>query len=568
MAFDANQPSEVDGPSDSPRAPTRKELGAFYTPSFVSDILVNWAVVRPTDRILEPGFGGCGFIDSAIRRFSVLGQKRAEEFIFGCDVDPLAYTALNKMVTSETVEKQFPITDFMKTGLTTWPNNFSAVVGNPPYVSFQMIGAEARLKNQLILKNAGMPISARSSLWAYFVLHATTFLERGGRVAWVLPGSYLQADYAKEVRKHLESKFERIFVARIHERLFTKIGADEETVILLADGYSNAEATASVSYLEISSATDLETSVRDWDCIAQDEDSSLSCDSSCKMSLRALHDAAKPLFPTKKFSEICNVRIGVVSGDNPFFVMSTAEAVERGIPTNLLTPILSKYKDVSGLELLESDVAAAGQSTARCWLATRGDDEKKSDALSRYFNSYSLKKRDEVGTFKKRKIWHNVDDGKIPDAFWPVMRDVGPTLAINTARINCTNTIHRVFAKPGVSSDDLKLAAIGLLSTIGQLSAEMLGRHYGSGVLKHEPSDAMNVEIPWIANLSSEKIQLCFSAIDHLLRKGERKAAQKIADDFFKNSHKSITKEFINQCETRLKDIRIKRMPKTRLIIV
>ena len=69
------------------RNPNQKMLGAFYTPPALSDILVEWAVRNADDRVLEPGFGGCGFIESAFKRLAKLGASDPGSQIFGCDVD-------------------------------------------------------------------------------------------------------------------------------------------------------------------------------------------------------------------------------------------------------------------------------------------------------------------------------------------------------------------------------------------------------------------------------------------------------------------------------------------------
>ena len=51
----------------------RKELGAYYTPSALSQVMSDWAIRKPTDKILEPSFGGCGFLESCEK--SLMGNR-------------------------------------------------------------------------------------------------------------------------------------------------------------------------------------------------------------------------------------------------------------------------------------------------------------------------------------------------------------------------------------------------------------------------------------------------------------------------------------------------------------
>ena len=56
----------------------KKRLGAYYTPSEVTNILSNWAVRSGDDIILEPSFGGCNFLISALNRLKEFESVKPE----------------------------------------------------------------------------------------------------------------------------------------------------------------------------------------------------------------------------------------------------------------------------------------------------------------------------------------------------------------------------------------------------------------------------------------------------------------------------------------------------------
>ena len=43
----------------------RRILGAYYTPERLSQLLTDWAIRHVDDTVLEPSFGGCGFLATA-----------------------------------------------------------------------------------------------------------------------------------------------------------------------------------------------------------------------------------------------------------------------------------------------------------------------------------------------------------------------------------------------------------------------------------------------------------------------------------------------------------------------
>jgi hypothetical protein len=135
-------------------------------------------------------------------------------------------------------------------------------------------------------------------------------------------------------------------------------------------------------------------------------------------------------------------------------------------------------------------------------------------------------------TFGKRAIWHQPDDGRIPDAFFPYVLQQGPSLIINVAKTTCTNSVHRLFFKKNLSLIEMRLAAISMLTSYSQLSAEVEGRTYGVGALKLEPSDAKRIKMILPRRFSMQEVKSTFKQIDDLTRSGKAYEATEVADSF------------------------------------
>ncbi len=174
----------------------KKRRGVFYTPDKLSVALAGWAIRSPGDRVLEPGFGGCGLLEAAAARLTALGKGGAEKNIFGCDVDQTAFKHLSRAF-GEVPAGNFLKEDFLKLVPDAFPGQrFDAILSNPPYVSHHNMFGVQRRSAFALTEAGGFPGGKRASLWAYFVWHGLQFLRRGGRAAWVLPGSLLNTDYS------------------------------------------------------------------------------------------------------------------------------------------------------------------------------------------------------------------------------------------------------------------------------------------------------------------------------------------------------------------------------------
>ena len=508
----------------------RRKLGAFYTPERLSQILSHWAIQSASDTVLEPSFGGCGFLQSARERLVELGSRNPRAQIYGCDVDPIAFQYLADVLGAPVDLARFVQADFLTVAPGgDWPQAFSAILANPPYIPYQNLEGDRR-RELSSRKGLISGVGGRASLWAYFIAHAVSFLAPGGRMAWVLPGAFLQADYAKPIRDYLSSSFSRVAAVVLRERIFLEEGTDEETIILLADGHLNPGTGAGVELAEAKTLPDLVDLIEKWDAGSWTPNrpgsrpAALSLDLQQRSELSAIDSSEF----CKSLGEIANVQIGLVTGANEFFVLSRKAVEAAGLLIDDCTPILAKFLAAQGIKYTADDHENYLVEGGRGYLvgsASRGLNAR----LALYFNTFPEDVKSGVSTFKKRRIWWKPDDGNVPDAFFPVMHHYGPRIVLNPDGQTNTNTIHRLYFRERISQTRRKLVAISILTTFSQISAEMVGRRYGSGVLKHEPREAEKIRL-LLPDISGKAVSAAFRRIDKALRAGDRGAATKIAD--------------------------------------
>ena len=142
-----------------------------------------------------------------------------------------------------------------------------------------------------------------------------------------------------------------------------------------------------------------------------------------------------------------------------------------------------------------------------------------------------------------RTPWYSIPGVTIPDAFLTYMSsDQGPRLSLNIARATCSNTLLAV-RLPGVPKNLFRTFAWGFYNSATLLSAETVGRPYGGGVLKLEPSEADRLLVPSPSLLRKAAADSSLlKTVDNLVRSGRRKEAESLVDSVLLVEHAGLTR--------------------------
>jgi hypothetical protein len=320
-------------------------------------------------------------------------------------------------------------------------------------------------------------------------------------------------------------------VISVNERFFESNGTQESTEVLLVDNFGQAPGSPAV---EIKTARDMQQCgrfLRAWDSQSWRGKALNGRVSRARLfsrQLRAFEQFASNAC-CRRLRDLAGVKIGIVTGANRFFVIAEETAAAHGLPAEVIRPILAKFDISKGLRLTSADFKRSRQEGERCLLfdsgAVPGDSKVKT-----YLRKFSKAARDCNVTFQKRPIWHQPDDHNTPDAFLRYMHHVGPRMVLNEAAVNSTNTVHRVYFRKEIDCTVRQVIAIALCTTFSQLSAEIEGRAYGGGVLKHEPNEAMDIQMLIPESSSPVEVQLTFRLLHELLKAGQVHEANKLAD--------------------------------------
>lgn len=478
----------------------RKARGAYFTPDRLAALMARWAIRDRRDRVLEPSCGEAAFLVAAARTLRDLGARRVDRHrLTGIDIDPESVQRAERILQAEArATADLSVQDFYEMPPVA---AYDAVIGNPPYIRYQSFNGMNRARSLEAAFAQGVSLSGLASSWAAFVVHASAFLSRTGRLGLVLPGELLSVNYAEPVRQFLRERFGTVRILSFDERIFPEV--EQNVVVLLAEGEGPAPG---IQFERANGLGDAgQARGRRWRPPA----------AGGKWVTGTLDDEVADLLEELRaqtmiapLSSWGRIELGAVTGANSYFALSADEAKARGLGERDLVPLLPT-RSTFGME---------PSFTQTRWNNLRGEGAKSylfqprtplSKAARRYITFGEAQGVHKAYKCRNRTPWWYVPGVARPTLFLSYMSHVSPRMVANRARIAHLNTVHGLHLAEGRRMLGARLLPLAVLSTLTRLSAELVGRTYGGGVLKLEPGEAKELLVP-----SWESLQ----AADDLLR--------------------------------------------------
>lgn len=504
-------------------ATKQKLRGGYYTPKLIANYLSNWALRNQNERVLEPSCGDGNFIESA---FEVSESKAININLVAVEIDAEEIAKAKSRVSSGKVE--WINEDFFRaySKLSQVENKFDVVIGNPPFIRFQYFDDESRDIAFNHLRNIGYKPTKLANSWAAFTQLSIDLLNDGGRLGMVIPAELLQVKYASELRERIVKHFDHIILVGFKNLVFPDI--QQEVVLLLAEGKHSKEGNiCDVHTIQVESERDLDTTILE-DKISHTE--AKHTHPGMKWTSFFLPEeyfsALDRLQKHKnlvKLGDLASVDVGIVTGRNNYFVLND-ETVDQYDLINYCTPMVGRTSAINTIDFNDFMFSKSRVKYPSYLLDLKNIEENNfSNGLREYI---SLGEDASVHTGYKcsvRKRWYEVPSIYISDGF--LFRQIYkyPLLVSNTAKVACTDTIHRVRLLKDISMSQLSAAFVNSLTFAW---SEVCGRSYGGGVLELETREAEELPIPFTAD-----IHLDVELVDNYLSDGNVEAALDYVDN-------------------------------------
>ncbi len=233
----------------------RHDLGQYYTPKEIVELIVKTSILNDNDKILDPGCGSGGFLVGAYERIRDLKIKKKLtvshndilQQLFGIDINrfPIHLSAINlalRDLNEETKSLNLEIQDFFNlnpeqdrivvelatvSGVkkiidldkSNVPVKVDVIIGNPPYIRQEKIVNKELCRNHL-KRIDSEKISNKSDIYVYFFTHATEFLKQKGRLGFITSDKWLTTRYGEDLQNFFLHNFKIQAVINFSKSVF------------------------------------------------------------------------------------------------------------------------------------------------------------------------------------------------------------------------------------------------------------------------------------------------------------------------------------------------------------
>ena len=491
-------------------ASAEKLRGAYYTPIEIAKFILQWGINGSSDsEILEPSCGDGVFLECLKNEKMAFKKITAVEFETEEANKARAINLENSYVRND---------DFHQFCLNT-SDRYDLIVGNPPFIRYQYYDSDQQILADEIFKRAGLKRTKLTNAWVTFVVGCSMLLKEQGKLGFVVPSELLQVKYAQQLRKFLETHFNKINIISFENLVFEDI--QQEVVLLLCE--KNLSSEHLIEHIEVADIRGLfqldpkrlkfPTKKIDFH---SDKWTYYFLDKSELNLLEKIRCKSR-----STIGSYADVEVGITTGSNDYFTVPQS-IVNIYQLNEYARPMVGRSVQVNSLCFTKADWQTNIESGAKAMLLVFSPNAHVigNEGTKAYLASGESNKIHEGYKTSIRDQWYVIPSIKLSDALFLRRNNQYPKFVLNEANAYTTDTMHRVFIHEGVNKKALLASYYNSLSFA---FAEILGRNFGGGCLELMPSEVSDIFIPY--RIENEKL---FDTIDQMLR--DKKSPDEILD--------------------------------------
>ena len=468
----------------------RNRMGQYATPTALArEILAHGIRLLPEDtpiRFLDPGIGTGSFYSALLATAPI----NRIEIATGYEVDP------HYGEPSRTFWRATPLDIRLEDFARATPNGPGAnlLICNPPYVRHHHMDAVRKAEIQRRTEVAcGVKINGLSGLYCYFMGLSHPYMAEDGIAGWLIPSEFMGVNYGRMLKRYL---LEKVTLLQIHRYDPRDVQFDDalvsSAVVWIKNSPPPKDHTVLFTFGGTLASPSLAREVPTAELALEAKWTRYPhADSATQKSGITLGD----LFDIKR---------GLATGDNSFFIMDRGQIEERGLPIECFRPVLPGSRfipddeikaDANGLPLLSKQLFLLDTRLAEDEVAVRHP------ALRAYLETGKKGDAPVAGRYlcRGRKPWYSQENRPAAPIICTYMgrsrTGAKPfRFILNHSDATACNTFLLLYPKPILARSAKKnpnaiRQAWEFLNEID--AAELLGhgRVYGGGLHKLEPKD-------------------------------------------------------------------------------
>ena len=453
--------------------------------------MVAYPLAAGIDRIFDPAVGSGAFFRAAKAVASMLGR----------DVE-LAGTELYPKILDEARASGLTDEDLSRVEIGDFPlrplqDRLPAVVANPPYIRHHRLAPD--LKQYLRGLSANIlrfEIDGRAGLHVYFFVTAFALLERGGRLAFIMPADTCEGVFAPALWRWIAERYRIDAVVAFAPECTPFPGVDTNAVVFFIRN------DAPDNELRWARCAKRRDELLRW--VLEGFPSSFPGLEIHRGELREALATSLSRPPriedpdTIPLRELVEIRRGIATGANEFFFLTRSRAVELGIPQEFLVPAVGRTRDVPGelitLQTLD-DLDRAGWLTLLLSLDGRLVEEFPETVREYIRIGEKLGLLPDRALLRTRRPWPRMETRTPPPFLFAYLGRRNTRFIRNLAGVVPLTGFLCVYPR---NTDPCWIDCLWdiLRSTAVLEHLPWVGKSYGDGAIKVEPRSLERLPIP------------------------------------------------------------------------
>lgn len=462
-----------------------RDKGQFWTPDWIADAMAVY-VSQGAEIVFDPGVGKGAF-------YTAIKKLNRKIRFYGTDID------------SEVIEEakregifdsrcNLEVRDFI---LNPPQKLFKAIIANPPYIRHHRLSLE--FKNYfrtLSLRLLGAALDSRAGLHIYFLIQALSLLDKGGRLAFIMPADTCEGVFAKKLWDWIAKTFCIDGVITFEHCATPFPGVDTNPMIFLI---SNNTPKSKLKWIKCLTPQNIELrNLLENDLVGDNFSNLIIYERDLTEALKVGLSRAPRKNHDFEFTltDFAYVMRGIATGANEFFFLTRTRADELGIPDEFLLSAVGRTRDTEGSYLTKETITELEKKGRPTLLFPPNGSlwENMPSTVKNYINEgekLGFHKRTLIST---RHPWYRMEVRKIPQFLFAYLGRRSARFIRNSAGIVPLTGFLCVYPR---STDSEYINKLWIIlqhpDTISNL--QLVGKSYGSDAIKVEPRALENLPI-------------------------------------------------------------------------
>ncbi len=496
----------------------RKELGQYFTPRIIANLMATWVLQNNPKTILDPAFGLGIFFDSI------------QELINDRKLDFTAYEIDDKIINFRNYKNRSGLSVINGDYLNTILGEYDAIICNPPYLRFQKFIKRRQILSE-IEKKLGTKLLGYSNISSVFLLKSIYELKGGGALAYIVPLEFFNTGYGTEVKKRLlENGLLKQIIRFENEKEIFPSATTTVCILLCKKDYQvhPIRITVIKSFLELEKIEIINNHFQ-----IEIKQSQLPPDKKWLPIIKSYSEKYDIPENFINLSNYGNFTRGIATGANDFFAFNKSKIIEYKLSKTDVTYCITKSYQIRKFTFSNEDLVNLVQADKYIYcldVKNHGDINVKNylkiGVEKGYHNRFLI---------KNRKLWYKIET-RSPAPILVGVFNRGRIKVIRNYSDAINFTCYHSFFPNKFSQSYIDKLFLFLLSDTGQKIIKLNKRSYGNNLDKFEPNDLNTAFCPNRDQFEKLELEDVKAVIDILLKNSPDSQSQcnQLIEEFIK----------------------------------